>query len=327
MLTVEDQRLIEQYLWGELSEEDQAAVEERIFSDDDYCDEVLAREDELINEYVLGRLSPRLRERFERRLSTAPDWHPKIEEVRRLLDALKESRLRKRWLAASLVAWVRRLVEPGWGSPASRLALAVAFVAVIAVAGWLARETSHLHRRIDQLQAVQSRSVLEREAAATRLTEQRARADRLAEQLDAQGEIVGRMEAQLAESTRAGPRRALMSFSLVPGLQRDADPAADGPPTLAIPPGVDVLIKLALPPAVRHDTYRAVLQTPEGHEKREQIWSDEVRHAGPASSSGSLALRISAPILWSGDYIITLQGRTGGVLTDVATYVFSVVRR
>jgi Sec-independent protein translocase protein TatA len=61
------------YLLGELPEDDLVRLEELLFADDAYYEQLLIVEDELRYDYAQGLLDPERRERFEKRLAASPD--------------------------------------------------------------------------------------------------------------------------------------------------------------------------------------------------------------------------------------------------------------
>lgn len=60
------------YLLGELPEEEQLRLEERFFTDDEYYQQLLALEDELLYDYAAGGLSSEQRVKFEQRFLSSP---------------------------------------------------------------------------------------------------------------------------------------------------------------------------------------------------------------------------------------------------------------
>jgi hypothetical protein len=79
-----DERLIRQYLLGELPEHEQTAVEARFFADDTFFEQLVATEKELIGRYLRGDLSPEYHERFQRRYLT-------VDYRRKLVESAQES--------------------------------------------------------------------------------------------------------------------------------------------------------------------------------------------------------------------------------------------
>ena len=81
---IEDQRIIKQYLLGELDQDKQRHFEERLLTEDECLEELSAAEDELTDEYVAGALSAHERERFERHFLSTPERHRQLKFARSL---------------------------------------------------------------------------------------------------------------------------------------------------------------------------------------------------------------------------------------------------
>jgi hypothetical protein len=91
MATDDDARL-RQYLLGELSDEQNAALEEEYFENDAILDRVSVAEDELIESYLSGRLPPPDRERFDRHYLAAPNHRSRVAIAREVRRAAAEHR-------------------------------------------------------------------------------------------------------------------------------------------------------------------------------------------------------------------------------------------
>src|SRR5260370_20864485 len=61
----ESAQIMTRYLLGELSESDQATLEEQYFTDPQVFDQVLKAENELVDNYARGQLPRQVRKRFE----------------------------------------------------------------------------------------------------------------------------------------------------------------------------------------------------------------------------------------------------------------------
>src|SRR5687768_13132328 len=83
VLGPDDSRLT-RYLLGELPEEEQTRLEEEYFNSPDALEKLAAAEDELIDDYVDGRLEGDRRKRFEQRLATSPERWQRVEFARQL---------------------------------------------------------------------------------------------------------------------------------------------------------------------------------------------------------------------------------------------------
>ena len=91
-----NEELIVGYLLGDLPEEKQSEVEDRAFQDEQYLQEILAAESDLIDEYVREELPEATRQRFETRFLASEGRRKRIEFARALVQLADESRVRKR---------------------------------------------------------------------------------------------------------------------------------------------------------------------------------------------------------------------------------------
>ena len=70
---------LRQYLLGSLPESQQQRVEQRLLTDSKFFEELMANEDELIDQYLSKRLSERERRQFEAHFSLSKDHQQKIQ--------------------------------------------------------------------------------------------------------------------------------------------------------------------------------------------------------------------------------------------------------
>lgn len=86
-----DSKLIRQYLLGELNDEQtRREIETMLLTDDDFAEEIAICEDELIDGYVVGRLSAVERDKFENYFLISPDRRQKLEFARGFKSHLEE---------------------------------------------------------------------------------------------------------------------------------------------------------------------------------------------------------------------------------------------
>lgn len=80
MKDIEHERTaIRRYLLGELKEDEQEQLEQRVITDPDYKEEVLITEEELLEEFVNGTLAPRELELFTKVYSSSPAHRRKVK--------------------------------------------------------------------------------------------------------------------------------------------------------------------------------------------------------------------------------------------------------
>ena len=78
----ETQARIRSYLLGEANEAECQAIETMILSDDELYEELLALEDEVIDEYLNEKLNPEVRSRFEKHFLTTPEHLEQLQFAR-----------------------------------------------------------------------------------------------------------------------------------------------------------------------------------------------------------------------------------------------------
>jgi hypothetical protein len=82
--TVNDNHKIKLYLLGAATEEERRQVEELLFLEDDYEEQIKVVEDDLIENYLSGNLSDDEKNRFERHFLTTPQHRENVNRARSL---------------------------------------------------------------------------------------------------------------------------------------------------------------------------------------------------------------------------------------------------
>ena len=131
-----NERTVREYLLRRIADEATLdAIEELVFTDDEFCNQVALAEDGLINDYVRGKLNAADSERFEETLKTDQDRHLRTQltrEIRKRAIAESPALEEKRpSFFASITALFRR--------PVYVSAFAVMLIAVIFLAIYLTR--------------------------------------------------------------------------------------------------------------------------------------------------------------------------------------------
>jgi anti-sigma factor RsiW len=145
-LDAEDNKELRQYLLGDLTQPAQQRVEQRLLTEDDFFEELLLGEEELIDDYVGGNLSVEDRLKFERHFLSTPERHRQLRFARafRRYAARSNERVVGESAKAQALAptpqptWAERF-RAFWNSWtwALRPAVAVAMLAVISAVLWL----------------------------------------------------------------------------------------------------------------------------------------------------------------------------------------------
>ena len=88
--SLKSERTIREYLLGRVSDEETlSGIEELLFADEEFCDQVSLTEDSLINDYVLGNLDDVDAATFRSTLSANPERLFKVQ----LTQSLREKAL------------------------------------------------------------------------------------------------------------------------------------------------------------------------------------------------------------------------------------------
>jgi len=309
MPKVEDDKLARQYLLGELSQSEGAKVEEEFFEDDEAFERLNSVEDELIDAYTLGQLSPVERKRFEQRLLLSSAQHERVKFARTLLRTVSGAqkivsdipplkRTTSWWTAP--FTFLRTL------NPVVSLSTAALLILVILTGWWL------IHRiNVSQEQQAHSTS---------RPPEERIQA--VKQNPTHQASEVPRptnpSEGQKA-SERSTSTNGSVTFALVEGLVRDLGQSN----RLVVPENIR-LVRLQIAMQQNdYKAYRADLRKTEGDE----VWQHNgIRLESVTSGKGTMVLPVPAGILKNGDYILTLSGTASGRTEVVGEYSFRVVR-
>jgi hypothetical protein len=287
-----DEVLLVRYLLGNLTEEEQARVEDRAFADRDYLGTLNAVEADLIDAYVRRELAQADRRAFERRFPTSPQRRSKIEFAQALSRVAAE-------VTTPATTW-RAWLDPirSW-NPALRFAGALGAAICVAGGSWLVIENASMRSRVSMLEA--QRRDLE------------MRAQRLQRDLTAQSQNPPSVE---------GPRTPLVaSLVLMPGLSR----AASRTEQLVLDRGVQIAhIEIQLEPRDEHPRFRADLRTRSG--KEILVLGDLLpRRTGDGYT---VSMDVPVSVLATEEYELGLKSlRDGKDAQDVGYYYFGVEKR
>jgi tetratricopeptide (TPR) repeat protein len=129
---IKDEELIRSYLLGNVSEQEQEDLEERIMTDDEFSDLACVIESILVEEYLEGTLATEDRVRFEKLLLATPQGAEQL----RFASALKEYASR-RALPVETVKPHQRRPQSTFGSPWWSLAAAASLLIAAGIVVWL----------------------------------------------------------------------------------------------------------------------------------------------------------------------------------------------
>lgn len=317
--TAEEQLLLD-YLLGDLPDEERARVEERMFADDAFGEQIEAMKAELADEFARGEMTARERSRYESRFLVSANGRQRVAFARTMARAFDQAPA----AASEKSSWrpFRRAILSFFSlrAPALPFAMAAAMLLLALAGGWLLWQNRNLRSELDRAQA--ERSQLQREAALA-TEQQQTRGDELSAALDRERAEREKLEKELDRARAQQPSSAtpaFVSFLLSPGLVRDRDE-----PEKLLIPSTARQIRLRLDTGGDDDyrSFRAELRTMRG-----ALILSRDGLSGRATASGLIVpLTISASALSPGEYELTLKGiARRGDERDLGYYYFSIVK-
>ena len=329
-MSVDNEKLISQYLLGELPEEQQVEIEDRAFSDKDYLAAITTVENDLIDEYVRGELSAADRQRFESRFLASAERRKRVEFAKALRTAFSESKAPEKNVFATATGWSWRESLYAFISglnPAARFAFAAAMLILLVGGAWLLTATLRLRSQLTQLQAENQSRQNQRQALEQQIETERKRNEELNARLNQekqqreQSDESLRQLSETADSTNPPPRPVIATLTLLPGLSR----GGGDKPSLVMPGDARLVrLNIGIDPEEQYKNFAVELRTTTGR----HVWNRENLAARNRRGARAVGLTLPASVLKSGEYELRLRGlKEGGEAEDIGFYYFDVKKR
>lgn len=307
----QDERLV-RYLLGDLTEEEQTALEQEYFNDQEKFEEIWATENDLIDDYVRDRLPLAQRELFERNYLQSPKHRERVAVAEKLLKAADQLAMDDK--AQTTLSW------PGWLKQTFQrprmLQQGMAFAALALLflsAGLLLFERARLNRELQNTQAQLAEQQRRRQESANQLAVEREQSDKLKSELQELQESI----AQKPVPSPQPNRMSVFSFLLSPIRVRTGDSSQQ---QMVISRDVG-LVRLRMT-VEQGDSrkFQATIRTVGG----EQIWDRQ----SITPRSNVVSINVPANRLPMGDYILRLSAKnSSGEMEEVNRYYFRVIRK
>lgn len=338
MRLLQEEQLLTRYLLGELPAEEVAELEERLCREGEQFERMLAHGDDLIDDYLAGRLSASQRRSFERHFLNLPGQRERFEMARALQAVFAAEREAQpspaeqhaeRQAEATIAARVQpepslrwRWLRDLWRG--QRLAFAAALVVTLFfLAGLSAIFYSW------GLSSGSNQARAERAAAEQQLQEEIVRERERADQLELELRLARQPNETPSPNPQPPPSDLLASVNLSSDfIGGDRGPGGSGGGKLVVPSGAGwVQLRLQL----RGDDYRGYRVTIRASSSGQLVW----RQSGlPALTGGDgkaviVTLPASRLVGAAKNYLVTLDGRTaeGNYEGEVDRYSFQVEKR
>lgn len=310
------------YLFGSLSEEEKTRFEERFFSDDAEFEELEIAEEELIDRYVRGELTPSEQQQFAQTINKSSRLTERVHFATLWKEKIKTSEpipvVSAREIPSPAIldtSWWNRLFGASSGAP--RLAFAASLL-VIAVGGLvlfgLWRQIKNESNRLE----AQQRLLEDRQRE---LDRRDAELRSLAAQLGQQPPpvIPNPSPSPQPENPNTPTERSVVAMSLFPGGTRSQGGASD----LRIPAETkNVQLSLNLRES-DYPSYKATLRSADGG----TLFTSGSLRPRKSRSGAVLVFLVPSQRLTPGDYLVGLNGVTNdGKVESVDDYQFRVIK-
>jgi anti-sigma-K factor RskA len=318
--------MINKYLLGDLPEQEQVAIEEAAFQDEQQRQAIQDAENDLIDEYVRGELSEHDRRLFETRFLVSAERRRKIQFAKALAKLAPEFATKETAPALRrAIDWREGLKAFIYGlSPVPRFALAAATLLVLLGGAWLVFETLRLR---SQLLTAQASREKQEQSLQQQIASERTRIEQLTTVLrneQQQREQTEQLLKQVEEAQEAKveSQPTIVTLALLSGIPRGGGAAQ---PKLQLQPGTRLVrLQLEVDPADEYKSFRVELSDRAGV----QVWSRAGLSARSQRGGKSLMVTLPANILKQQQYEVLLKGISNeGATEDLAYYYFDVLKK
>jgi hypothetical protein len=322
-----NEKLIAQYLLGELPEEQQVEIEDRAFADKEYLASITAVENDLIDEYARNELSESERRRFESRFLASAERRKRVAFAKALAGVTSAAPVvetaRRPVVASAGVSW-RESLEAFIGGliPVPRFAMGVAMVVLLGGSVSLVTETLRLRSQLYQMKAEnQSRQ----DELQRQFESERRRSEELVASLNQekqQREQTDESLRQLSETPETpAPKPVIAALTLLPGISR----GAGDKPRLVLPENARLVrLNIGIEPEEPFKAYAVELRTVSG----QSVWNRENLTPRDRRGARAIGLTLPATAVKPGEYELRLKGvAEGGATEDVGFYYFTVTKK
>jgi hypothetical protein len=296
-LKVKDDEIV-RYLLGGMSEAEQVALEEAFVSDPQIFTLVAEVENDLIDDYVRGRLELRQSELFERNFLSGPGQRQRVGVARALLPSLDQIATAGDNHSAAIDNPAKRrrffsfLFNP---QPAFRLAAGLATLLVATGGAWLLYENGRLRQELRVAQEDAARRELE---LGRQVTDEKEQNTRLADEIT-------RLRSQPAPRIAPPAPQTVPAFVtlLLADVARRGQGAGDIP-RLTVPPNAEQVRLVLKMEDGGYPGYRAEIQSASGA----AILTRENLRPNLRQSIATFTIDVPSDKFTAGVYALTLSG-------------------
>ena len=312
------------YLLGELSEQEQIAIEDRAFADQQVLQEILAVEQDLLDDYVSGDIPEDKRRNFETHFLASDERKKKVAFAQALAAVVNKPQEQPAAVIAAPPAssWRTRLTA-FFTRPVTAYAFAAACLVLFVVGAWLVLDRIRLRSELAQLRSNQDSQLAQRQQLERNLANERQKNEEL---LASRGtpptqtptpDIVPNTPPQTPTPTSP----SIATLALLPGMSRGG---ASVPQVSLARDATLLRLQIGIDPQESYQRYRVELRNGKG----QQVLAQGNLIARTGRNSRNITANVPTTALANGRYELTLKGVTPtGATEDVGFYYFEIVKK
>jgi len=292
---------LKQYLLGEISDDEGDRIERRYLADRAFFDQLLAVEDDLVDEYVGQELGSEERQQFEHKLLATSKQRERLQNARNFHESIRSNRTR-----AKTNSWFGIF---GHRIPAMAGALTLLLLTI--GIGWLLVRERQLNATLQQMKSERATMQQREQDLQTKLQDKERQNSELLDQL--------RNVPPTEPNKQSSLTPAIATFVLSLTSSRGGGEASSFTLKKDI---ATVQLEVPLTNA-EYSAYQAELQTADGTSVL-KIPHLKMRRT---ANGNVVLLRISSRIFKGRDYVLKISGvSSSGQLEDAGFYSFRIVR-
>lgn len=311
------QEQMKQYLYGELSEAEAQAIEERLFADEEFFYELNCLENDLIDKYAQGRLNNEELKRFEKSLTKSDERRIQVKNARALHRYIKE-----RKSATTPVIVLENQARPvgsplfslfGFQSSVMRYAM-VGLLIFLGIAGvWLLYDNSRIRQELARVQNKHIEDARQQiESLQRQINEQKGRNEELLAQMSERDSRLRQLEQELETLRR---HNQTLAFIAPPTIRLAGGSRGRAEPELINYDTKSVTVRLQIETEIDYESYQIRENQKTIHENLKALID-----SGKKYLDVTLPARTITFSVWGID-------RTRGAEKEIATYDLVVKKK
>ena len=317
-----NEQKIVSYLLGELPEAEQVEVEDRAFADQKVLQEILAVEQDLVDDYVSGDIPADKLRKFETHFLASAERREKVAFARALATVVNETPAPRETRAVMTAApsWWEGLTA-FFTRPLTAYSFAAAALVLFAVGSWLVFDRIRLSSELAQLRTNQDSQLAQRQQLEKDLANERRRNEELLASRGTPSPQTPAPEAVPTPTPAETPAPIVATLMLLPGMSRGGTSV----PSVTLARDASLLrLQIGIDPQESYQRYRVELR----NEKGQQVLAQGNLAAHAGRNGRNITFSVPVKVVNTGRYEVALKGvAQDGGSEDVGFYYFDVVKK